>query len=655
MERTPTITAARRERRLAAIMFVDIAGYTAMMQEDEALALEARRRHKSAINEIAPGYSGEIVQYYGDGALLLFPSARQAVEAAGTMQRHLRKEPVVPVRVGIHLGDVMLEEGNAYGDCVNLASRIESVAVPGSVMFSDRVYQEIANQSSIRTASYGEFTFKNVKRPIGVYALDMDGVVVPEVENVASEKGRRQASSIAVMPFEERASDEDTFLAEGITEEITSGLTRIDELSVISSTSVIQLTRVENPLEEARKAGILQILEGKVRRAGNRIRVSVKLTNTADGFQVWADNYDRELDDIFEVQDDIARSVVHALKINFNISDEQSVVHKTTDNPTAHTMYLKAMHHWKRSNPEDTLRAVELFNSALSLDPDYAHAQCALSQCYAFLGSCGELAPTDAYARALNFAMKAISADPGFAEGHLAMANIKFYHFWDWEGARESLEKAESLGLNSATLHHSYGLYYAAVGKPAEGVVKMRKALELDPLSLPVMAMLGTLLMFDEKYDESISVYKEALDLEPSFRAAIQYIGVAYICLGKYDEAIEWLTDYHKRVGHPQKGLAALTVALYLNDQRGLADEYLERMKQRYENEQTTGVEIDFAIVYAGIGEYGMAMDFMEKVYAKRLSVACMGMIWVMRCPCFVGLWSEERFIDMMRRLSMPM
>jgi adenylate cyclase len=258
-----------------------------------------------------------------------------------------------------------------------------------------------------------------------------------------------------------------------------------------------------------------------VRKAGDRVRVSVQLVNTADSFQLWAETYERNLDDIFEVQDEIARNVIHSLKVNFNLpTEENQVVAKPTENVDAYALFLKGMHHWKKHTPSDTEKAVEIFNEALGLDPQYSAAQCALSQCYSFLGSCGSIPPTDAYARALSYAMTAIENNPKLAEGHLAMANIKFFHFWDWEGAHASLLKAESLGLNSALFNQTYGLYLSSVRKLDQGVAKMQRPLELDPLSLQVMDTLTTLYIFNEQYDKAIFLYDEILELEPSFRGA---------------------------------------------------------------------------------------------------------------------------------------
>ena len=642
------------KRSLAAIMFADIVGYTAMMQENEQNALVAREKHKSVIQTCVPDYDGQVIQYYGDGALSIFPSAKQAVLAAADIQSRLRSETCVPVRIGIHLGEIVRDQDGIYGDCVNLASRIESAAVPGSVLLSEKVYQELANHPEINCVSYGKFRFKNVNNPIGIYALKSDRLVVPGREEVVSEKGERIGKTIAILQFSDSGDHEDYF-AEGLSEEIIHGLTLVDGLSVISQTTTAGIQAAgEQKLVKALGLGVSHLLTGRVRRVNNKVRVSVQLTRTDDGYQVWGGRYDRELDDLFDVQDDIARQVIHALKINFDLSAPgQEVIEKPTQNMEAYTLYLKGMHHWHRRNPEDVTKAIGFFNDSLEIDKEYASAQCALSQCYTFMGSCGAIPPADAYARAMQHAMTAIENNPDLADAHLAMANIRFFNFWDWDGARISLEKAESLGLNTAMFYQVYGLYYGAIGEAEKGIQKLRKALELDPLSIPVLSTLGTLLLFGEKYDEAIGVFEDILELEPTFRSVIQYKGIAYLCQGRLDEAIQQLEEYHRRVNHPQKGIAGLAMAHHWNGETEKAQIYVQRIRDRYAAEPSAAVEIDLAIVYAGTGAFEEAVQYLESVYAKRLSIACLGMIWIIRCPCFSQLWEYPGYHALLAKMGL--
>ncbi len=643
------------QRKLASIMFADIVGYTALMQQDERQAKAFRDRHRSVVSNKIEEYDGELIQYYGDGALAIFNSAKESVLAAIDIQESLRESPQVPVRIGLHIADIVHDKDGVFGDGVNVASRIESMAVPGSVLLSERVFQEISNHPSIKVHLLGEFTLKNVKNPVKVFALKDDRLVLPHKDDLATGKHQQYSKCIAIMPFQYLGpADESDYFADGVCQEIVNGLSTVEGVSVISQRTCTAIHQSSSdPLEMGRQLNVAYFLEGSVRKAGHRIRVSTQLVNTADGFQVWGQTYNRDLDDIFEVQDEIAHHIVHALKLRFDISaKEEPIIPKVTEDVKAYTLHLKGMHLLRKNNPADAQKAIEKLDQALQIDPTFASAQCALSYCYSYLGSCGTFSPVDAYARALRYAMTAIENNPNLAEGHLAMAKIKFYHFWDWDGARQSLEKAEKLGLNSADLYQSYGLYFAAIGEPFKGVKKVEKALELDPLSVPIMSTLGTLYLFVEEYEKAISIFTDILELEPSFRGAHQYRAIALSCQGKQEEARREFLVYHEKVNHPKKAVAGLIITNHLLGEEEKSREYLQRLYDRLEEEQSAAVEIDIAISHAGIMEYDIATGFLERIYEKRLSIACMGMIWVMRCPYFKGYWSHPGYSRLLQKMG---
>ena len=643
-------------RKLAAIMFADIVGYTAMMQENEEKAKQARARHRKVIEEQVSRYSGEIVQYYGDGALIIYASARDSVMAAIGMQQELRQEPVIPVRIGLHLGEIVQDGEGIFGDGVNVTARIESMAAPESVLLSEHLNREISNHPDLQVVSLGLFQLKNIKEPIEVFALKDTGVYTPEINELDYAKSKTVSKSIAVMPFTNMAHrDREDYFADGVSEEIINGLSTVEGIDVISrSTCNAILKSNEDPISMGRRHNVPFFLEGSVRKAGNRVRVSVHLISTDDGYQLWSESYDRDLNDIFQVQDEIAHKVINRLKVSFDMPAEQGmVVDKATESIEAYTQHLKGLHYLKKGIPEETKKAIEYFEAALKIDPDFASAECALSRSYSYLGSCGALPPVDAYAKALKCVMSAIEKNGEFAEGYLALANVKFYHFWDWNGARESLDKASSLGLKSAELYQSYGLYYAAVGQPSLGIPKMLKALELDPLSVPVMTMLGTLYLFDQQYENAISVFDEILQLEPGFRGGFNYKGVALACLQRYDEALEAFENYHRVVNHPQKAVVGLILCHHQLGNRGKVDEYMDRLYARLKHDYSAAVEVDLAIAHAGTGNYDTAIDFLESVYEQRLSIACMGMIWVMRCPLFIKLWSHPGYSKLLTKMGM--
>jgi hypothetical protein len=236
-------------------MFADIVGYTAMMQEDEARAMQARDRHREVIRNQVATHSGEVVQYYGDGALVIFPSAKESVMAALAIQQQLQQDPKVPVRVGIHLGDIIQDNEGIFGDGVNVASRIESLAIAGSVLFSDRIFQEISNDPDIEAVSLGAFQLKNIRNPVEVYALHCEGIKIPGVKDLDQTKGRSISKSIAIMPFSNMFDPgKPDYLAEGISEEIINGLSTVEGIDVFSrSTCNAILQSRDDPMVMGRR------------------------------------------------------------------------------------------------------------------------------------------------------------------------------------------------------------------------------------------------------------------------------------------------------------------------------------------------------------------------------------------------------------------
>ncbi|HZV70273.1 MAG TPA: adenylate/guanylate cyclase domain-containing protein [Saprospiraceae bacterium] len=299
-------TKSQQTRLLAAIMFTDMTGYTALMQEDEKTAKILQSRQRQVLEKFIPGYNGKIMQYYGDGTLSIFTSAIDAVLSAVEIQKELQNEPKVALRIGLHSGDITYDDEGIYGDCVNVASRVESISVPGAVIISDKIYDEIKNQTEIKTSLLGRFNLKNVKRQVDVYAVTNEGLVIPTAAQIGMKAGSER--SIAVLPFVNMSSDaENEYFSDGISEEILNALSRVEGLQVSARTSSFSFKgKNEDVRQVGNKLGVSAVLEGSVRRSGKRIRITAQLVNTSDGYHIWSENYDSDLEDIFQVQDEIS-------------------------------------------------------------------------------------------------------------------------------------------------------------------------------------------------------------------------------------------------------------------------------------------------------------------------------------------------------------
>ena len=640
------------ERHLAAIMFPDMTGYTALMQEDEQKAKLLRDRQRNTLEKFIPGHKGKILQYFGDGTLSIFNSAIDAVNAAIHIQQELQKEPKVSLRIGIHSGDIAYDHQGVYGDCVNLASRIEALAIPGAVLISDKVFDEVKNQPSIETVRMGKFSLKNVKRQVEVYAITNEGLVIPTSAQLGVKAGN--VKTIAVLPFVNMSADpENEYFSDGISEEILNALTKVEGLQVTARTSSFSFKgKNEDVRQIGTTLGVSTILEGSVRKAGQKVRITAQLINTADGYHIWSETYDGDLEDIFKVQDEISMKILNRMKENFGASrDHEPIIKAPTENIEAYNLYLKGRYHWNKSNPEEILKAIKAFQEALAIDPHFALPHCALSYCFSFMGSCGLMSPDQAYPQAKDHTLKAIELDPNHAESYLSLASIKFYHNWDFEGAEVSLNKALSLSLNSSLINQVHGWFLIANGKFNEAIEKMQQAVALDPLSLPLIANLADAYAFAGRFDEAIGQYNKIIEIDPRFRRAFEGRGMIYLAMGRYEEAVNDLEQYHKLIGHPLKGLSSLGHAYAAAGRMDKALECLEKLKQREKAEPGVLLYMDFAFLYSGLKDFDQAFYYLNKTYEQRMGIACLGMIFCIRYPMLRELRSDPRFKELTEKM----
>jgi adenylate cyclase len=645
-------TSSRRVRQLAAIMFADMTGYTALMQEDEQKAKILRDRQRKTLEHFIPGHNGKIIQYFGDGTLSIFGSAIDAVNSAVDIQRELQKEPKVLLRIGLHSGDIVYDNEGVYGDCVNLASRIEALSLPGAVLISDKVFDEVKNQAEIKTNLLGKFNLKNVKRQVEVYAIANEGLVIPTPAQISVKAGAEK--SIAVLPFVNMSADpENEYFSDGISEEILNALTRVEGLQVTARTSSFSFKgKNEDVRQIGIRLGVSTVLEGSVRRAGKKIRITAQLINTADGYHIWSEVYNSDLEDIFQVQDEISVKIVTRLRENFAGDKKEPIIKPLTDNIEAYNLYLKGRYHWNRSNPEDILKAIKIFEEVIRIDPGFALPYCSLSFCYSFLGSTGLMPPAEAYPKAKDFTLKAIELDPNHAESHLSLATIKFFHNWDFDGAEISLNKALSLSLNSSLINQVHGWFLIAKGDFKNAIEKMQQAVILDPLSLPLMSNLADAYSFAGRFPEALAQYGRIIEMDPSYRRGFEGRGMIYLATGESEKAVKDFEQYHKLIGNPLKGLSSLGHAYAAAGQSDKAYECLEKLKQREKSEPGTILHMDFAFIYTGLKDFDQAFYHLNKTYEQRIGIACLGMIFCIRYPMLNELKSDPRFKELTRKMA---
>jgi len=444
-------------RMLSAIMFSDMVGYTALMHEDEKKAKDSRDRYRKTLEENISKHQGKILQYYGDGALAIFGSAIESALCAVEIQKELLKTPEVPLRIGIHSGDIVYDDDGIYGDGVNIASRIESLSVPGGVLISDKLFDEIKNHSFLSAEFLGSYKLKNVKSPVKIYAISNPGLKIPTGQQLKSKTGFEEKHSIAVLPFVNMSADpENEYFSDGITEEILNALTNIDGLKVTSRTSSFAFKGKNEDIREiGTKLNVNSVLEGSVRKSGNKIRITAQLINTVDGYHVWSEVFNRNLEDIFEVQDEISRKIANKLRERLSEkSVEGTLIRSHTNNLDAYNDYLKGIFYYNKWTPEDITKSVSFFLDAINKEEKFVLPYSGIANSYAIAAVTGIMNSKEAYESAKKYALKTLELDKSLAEGHVSLAIVKMFYDWDWNGALKSFNTALELNPGAGYIHY---------------------------------------------------------------------------------------------------------------------------------------------------------------------------------------------------------
>ena len=616
-------------------------GYTALMQENEHLARNKRKRFKDVLDTTIQEHGGKILQYYGDGSLSIFNSAINSVNCAISIQQQLQLEPKVDLRIGIHTGDVVIEEESIYGDGVNLASRIESMAVPGAVFISGKVYDEIKNHDKIKTQELGFFELKNVKEPVRIYAISNEGIIVPAKHELQG-KTKQPVNRLAVLPFVNMSADpENEYFSDGITEELLNALTRVDGLQVTSRTSAFAFKGKHDDIREiGRKLNVDKVLEGSVRKAGNRVRITAQLINAADGYHIWSENYDRDLTDIFVVQDEISSIIANRLRENLSSSKQaEHLVKAPTKNVEAYTLYLKGMHFYNKLTPADYYKSIEHFEQAIQLEPNYAQAYAMIAGAYAYLGVTGQAPPEKAFDIVKRYSEKALQIDDSIAESHVAKATMHLMYDGNWPAGYEALQTALRLNRTATGAHEILSMYHIFNRNIAEAVKVMEEASQMDPLSPQINHFLGEAYLFADRYDDAIRVADKLLEINPQMRIAIELKGWCAGMKGDWQKALEYFKEVHRLTNHPLKGLSPLGFAYAKLGEKEKALEIIAKMEQRQREEPNVVIDGDLLIVWWALGNMDKVLYYFEKSVVKKVS----GLNWFLNYPPVRGIADDPR------------
>ena len=575
-------------RKLTVILAADVAGYSRLMAADEEGTLAALNERRQVIDELIAGHHGRIFTTAGDSVMAEFASAVEAVRCAAAIQQEIeRRNADLPeprrmhFRVGVNLGDVMVGGDNLFGDGVNVAARLESVAEPGGICVSGAVYDQIRNKVDLSFDDLGERSLKNIDYPVRVFGLRRDRAAEPRPlpeRPAATAAGRPSAlPSIAVLPFANLGGDPDhDYFADGLTEDLITELSRFQELRVIARNSV--MTYKGKPVrvqEVGRDLGVRYVLEGSVRKAGARVRITAQLIDAATGHHIWAERFDRDLADIFEVQDEVTSRIVATLAGRLAASERRRARSGQTENLEAYDCVLRGREHWDRFTPEDNREARRLYEKAIELDPDYARAYASLAWTYLVEHSERWVGAEDQpLERALDLARRGVMVNPASHSNHLALGQVclsKGLH----DEALEALETAITLNPNDADGYVFLAQALNRTGRPEEAISLVEKAQRLNPAAPPWYTWnLGIAYYLARRYDDAVTALRRG---RPLGAMAYRWLAASYAQLGRDLEAKAAAEEYLKRT--PDFSLARHLEMLHFQ-QADDRDHYTEGLRK---------------------------------------------------------------------------
>ena len=694
----------QQRRRLAAIMFTDMVGYSALSQKNEALALDLLDEHRKLLRNVFAQHDGREIEAVGDGFFVEFPSALAGANCAVEIQRTLHErngsaplERRIEVRVGLHLGDVVAQGDRVHGDGVNIAARIEPLAEPGGICISEDVARQIQNKLELPLRRLGTGDLKNIRTPVAIYrvVLPWERKHLPGSERLAFSVRQRQMrrtliggagllisgglagtwvwrraqtsagltnNRIAVLPFVSMsASADDEYFVDGMTEELISRLSRVKGLEVIARTSIASYKGTRKKIGEiAGELNVGTVLEGSVRQAGGKMRITAQLINAANDAHLWSEDYDRDLKDIFTVQTDIAQHVANALAARFALvsaitpspeSHAQEAKGAGTKDLEAYNAYLKGRFFYNKGTVEDLHKAIPQFEDAIRRDPSYALAYAGLADTYGnmvgYEGASGHL-----YSKMRSAALKALQLDESLAEAHTSIGVVKAFYDYDLPGAGEEFRRALALNPNSAMTHDWYSYYLLWFPRWDEAIAVQRRAVQLDPLAIIISTDLGWVLEHADRWDEAIEHLTKTLELDPKNAFVLGALGIAYAGKGMYPEA---LAAFQKRMddsGRDPEVLSFMAQALALSGDTTKALQVLEEAKEKARNQP--GQAWNFAQTYRVLADRDKRHRddlflWLDKAYEER----AMGLVFT-SAPEWEPLRSDPRMIAFRKKLGLP-
>jgi adenylate cyclase len=536
------MTTQEVKRKLTAILSADVKGYSRLMGEDEVGTIRTLGVYKDIMGNLIQKFHGRVVDAPGDNVLAEFVSVVDAVECAVEIQKELKTRNAelqenrrMEFRIGVNLGDVIEEGNKIFGDGVNIAARVQGLADGGGICISGSAHEQVENKVAMSFEYLGEHVVKNITKPVRVYRVITEPGVAYEMDKKLE---LPEKPSIAVLFFVNMSGDlEQEYFSDGITEDLITDLYKISGLFVIARHSVFTFKGKAAKVQEVgRELGVRYVLEGSVRKAGSRVRITAQLVDTLTGGHLWAERYDRDLKDVFALQDEVTQKIVESLAVRLTKREKDHLARKYTDNLEAYDLVLRGLEFYFWLTQEANVKAREIFQKVIDLDPEYALAHARLGWTYLREWSLGWTQSHDSLERASELAQRAIALDDSLSDGHALLAET---YLWKrrHDDAIAEAEKAVILDPNNPERMIDLGNILAFAGRPEEGIGWIRKGMRFNPIC-PVgyLFMLGHAFSLIEKYAEAIAVLSKAVDRQPDFLPSRFNLAFCFLKVGEQEK-----------------------------------------------------------------------------------------------------------------------
>jgi len=652
----------RINRRLAAIMAADIAGYSRLMGEDEAATVRDLKGHQAEVLPLVTEFGGRVIDVAGDGILAEFQSAVAAVECAMQIQTRMARRNVgvaearcMRFRIGINLGEVVHDEARIYGDGIHIAARLENLAAPGGISVSVKVREEVEGKLALAFNDLGLQTLKNIAKPVQVYALATvaDGTPLPQpvivstpalrspqrrwlmagvalvvvitggvvATRMAAPAAGNTITSLAVLPFENATGDTAVdYLSAGISESLINKLSGLEGLRVISRFSAFRFKAKDQKLdavEFARKLGVDAIVVGKLVQQGTSLTISAEMVSVRDSTQLWGDKYSRRSDDMQKTEGEIATTIAQTLRRQLSGAEKARLTRTATTNPEAYRLYLKGRD-YLIGNQREMDKGIELFQQAVMLAPDYALAHAGLADAYAGQAHLRASSRAETAGKARAAAIRAVQLDPNLAEAHAALGLVRFYFDWDWRGAEAEFQRAITLDPASVAARVDYATYLFSMLRIDESLAQSAEAARLDPLSMRPVHDMGIAYLVKGDLEQAAAKFREGIAINPRWIWGFTKLARTLAMQGKCSEALAQAEVSERGIAGGAAPLARawLAVTYVLCKQPALAR---QKIAELHDLEKTQYIDpFNFVEIYAALGDIDRAVQLAERAYEDR-------------------------------------